>query len=272
MNRYKNIFQKLKLIQEGCFIPFITIGDPSEKLFFKIVDILIQSGADALELGIPFSDPLADGPIIQKSNLRALSLGTDMLKCFSIIKILRCKYPNLPIGILIYANMILNQKINQFYKLCQKCGIDSVLVPDLPIEEYVEFDKYAQLNNIFSILVCPPNANESLIYNIAMKGKGYIYLLSRPGVTGLTNKINYINKNIINKLKIHHSVPIIQGFGISETHHIISSLSYGTHGVICGSVIIQLIEKYYSQKNIMLKKIKNITKILKNATKNRLII
>ncbi|QCI26355.1 tryptophan synthase subunit alpha [Buchnera aphidicola] len=269
MNRYENIFKKLKLIKERCFIPFITIGYPSEKIFLKIIDTCVQSGADALELGIPFSEPLSDGPIIQQSNLHALCSGITILKCFNIIKQIRIKYFSLPIGILIYTNMILNQKINYFYQLCQKYDIDSVLIPDLPIEEYTEFYKYAKKNNIFSILICPPNANDSLLYNIANKGQGYIYLVSRPGVTGLINKKNYINKNIIKKLKLYHSVPIIQGFGIYTVEQIITSLSLGVHGVICGSVIIQLIKKYYNQEHILIPKIKNIIKKFKNITKKK---
>lgn len=267
MNRYKNMFKKLNLNKEGCFIPFITIGDPSVELFFKIIDIFVQEGADALELGIPFSDPLADGPIIQNANSRVLSNGINLSICFKIINQLRKKYPLLPIGILVYVNIIFNKKIINFYKLCENNGVDSVLIPDLPIEEYSKFHHDIVCKNVDSILVCPPNADDNLLKKISKQGKGYIYLLSRSGVTGIKNKICSPNINIINKLKKYNSVPIIQGFGVLKTNQIISSLSLGLDGVICGSVIIKLIEKYHNQNDIMLQKIKKLIKNLKNSTK-----
>ncbi|QCI27187.1 tryptophan synthase subunit alpha [Buchnera aphidicola] len=266
MNRYEIMFQKIKLINEGCFVPYITIGDPSIQSFYQIIDIFIKSGVNALELGIPFSDPLADGIIVQNANMRVLSNKITISKCFKILNTIRKKYPTIPIGILVYANIIFNKGIKNFYKKCKKIDIDSVLIPDLPIEESSIFEYYSKKYNILQIFICPPNSDKKLIKKIAKKSKGYVYLITHSGVTGLKNKINNPNLNIINQLKKYNSKPILQGFGISKIQHIKNSLSSGTQGVICGSIIIKLIEKYHYNNDIMLKKIKKLIFKLKSAT------
>lgn len=267
MNRYDVLFKELKYKHEGCFIPFVTIGYPSIQCFYKIIDHLLLHGSNALELGIPFSDPLADGSIIQKSNSIALNNGITVSQCFKIIQKIRIKYAHIPIGILVYANIVFQYGIKNFYKLCARTKIDSVLIPDIPIEEYVLFKKYADFYNISSIFIVPPNASKQLIKKIAYLGKGYIYLTARSGVTGLKNKFFTPNFSIINELKNNTSVPILQGFGISKQSQIKLVLSAGINGIICGSIIIKMIQKYQFTEDIMLKKIKELVKNLKMATK-----
>lgn len=267
MNRYKQTFQNKILLKEKCFVPFIVIGDPSLRISIKIIETLIKNGADALELGIPFSDPLADGPIIQKSNLRALSKNYGILKCFEVIKILRKKYPELPIGILLYANLIYNYGIKGFYKKCMKCDLDSVLIADVPLEEYDIFYKYANEFNINSIFICPPDANENFLSKLSLYAKGYIYLLSRPGVTGLKKNRITLSNNFIKKVKKYNTLPLLQGFGIQNSIQIKKSISSGTDGVICGSAIIKIIEDNLNDEKEMIKKIKNFSFKLIQATK-----
>lgn len=267
MYRYNVMFQNIKLINEGCLVPFVTIGDPSIDKFYEIIDVLISAGANALELGIPFSDPLADGIIVQNANSRALSTGITVLQCFQILKKIRNTYPNIPIGILVYANIIFRQGIKKFYEMCYKIGIDSVLIPDVPIEESQEFQKYAKQYDVSPVFICPPNANIELIKKIAQESKGYIYLISRSGVTGFINQAHDPNINIIHQLKEKTSTPILQGFGISKTLQIKKSLLSGTSGIICGSIIIELIEKFANNSNIMLEKIRSLIIKFKLATK-----
>ncbi|QFQ32452.1 tryptophan synthase subunit alpha [Buchnera aphidicola (Aphis fabae)] len=267
MNRYKKIFQKKTLLKEGCFVPFVIIGDPSLEISIKIIETLIENGADALELGIPFSDPLADGPIIQKSNLRALSKNYGILKCFEVIQILRKKYLNIPIGILLYANIIYNQGIKNFYEKCSKCNLDSVLIADVPIEEYNIFYKYANEFNIDSIFICPPDANENFLSQLALYAKGYIYLLSRPGVTGLDKKRITLSNEFIKKVKKYNTLPLLQGFGIKNAIEVKKSILSGTNGVICGSAIISIIEQNLNNEKEMIKKIKNFSFKLIQSTK-----
>ncbi|WP_343182694.1 tryptophan synthase subunit alpha [Buchnera aphidicola] len=267
MSRYKQTFQKLKSKKEGCFIPYITIGDPSIDVFYEIIDILIESGANALELGIPFSDPVADGVVVQNANIRALKNKINLSTCFKIIEKIRTKYSFIPIGILIYANVIFNYGIENFYKTCKLIEIDSVLIPDLPIEESKEFIFFSQKNNVSEIFICPPNAKKKLIKKISKTNAEYIYLISRTGVTGYDKTAVLPNIKIIQTIKKYTSKPIIHGFGISSTQHIKQSLSLGTDGIICGSIIIQLIASFYYKKKIMLMKIQDLSKILKNSTK-----
>ena len=135
MKRYEQLLTNLKKKNEGAFIPFVTIGDPDLETSQKIIECLIEAGADALELGIPFSDPLADGPTIQSANLRALASQVTPQKCFTLLSNIRKKYPNIPIGLLVYANLVFANGIDQFYAQCQQAGIDSVLVADVPLGE-----------------------------------------------------------------------------------------------------------------------------------------
>ncbi|MDE5285150.1 MAG: tryptophan synthase subunit alpha, partial [Buchnera aphidicola] len=176
MNRYKKMFEILNKNKEGCFSPFVVVGDPSLKTSVKIIETLIFYGANAIEIGIPFSDPLADGPTIQKANIRALKNNNTIINYFKELKKIRTKYINIPIGILIYANLIYNIGINNFYKICYDSGIDSVLIADVPIEESDTFYNLANKYNIDSIFICPPDAQDSVLFKIIHYAKGYIYL------------------------------------------------------------------------------------------------
>lgn len=267
MNRYQNMFKRLSLMKEGCFVPFVIIGDPSIEISLKIIETLIKNGADALEIGIPFSDPLADGPTIQKANLRALSKKNTFSEYFEILTQLRKKYLQIPIGVLIYANLIYNQGINNFYLQCYNAGLDSVLIADVPIEESNIYYKTANKHNIHSIFICPPDADDSLLYKLSLYAQGYIYLLSRPGVTGVKKNTGYLSKSFIKKIKKYNSIPLLQGFGISNSIQVKKSILSGTSGVICGSAIIDIIENYLTKEDTMINKIIKFTKELKDSTK-----
>ena len=183
MERYENLFTELKTRNEGAFVPFVTLGDPSPELSLAIIDTLIEAGADALELGIPFSDPLADGPTIQNATLRAFAAGVTPTQCFEMLAVIRQKYPHIPIGLLMYANLVFNRGIDAFYALCEKVGVDSVLVADVPVEESATFRQAAMRHHIAPIFICPPNADDDLLRELASHGRGYTYLLSRAGLS-----------------------------------------------------------------------------------------
>ena len=151
MERYENLFAQLKDRKEGAFVPFVTLGDPSVEQSLKIIDTLIEAGADALELGIPFSDPLADGPTIQEATLRAFAAGVTPSQCFEMLALIRQKHPTIPIGLLMYANLVFSKGIDEFYAQCEKVGVDSVLVADVPVEESAPFRTAALRHNIAPI-------------------------------------------------------------------------------------------------------------------------
>ncbi|BFI91047.1 tryptophan synthase subunit alpha [Enterobacterales bacterium endosymbiont of Anomoneura mori] len=266
MKRYQKMFKKLNIKKQGAFIPFLILGDINPEISIKIIEHLILNGADALELGIPFSDPLADGIIVQNSILRSFKYNITIKKCFEMIYNIRKKFNNIPIGILTYTNLVFNNGIKNFYYNCKISGVDSVLIADLPYEESKIFLKTSLIYDIKQIFICPPNSNNNLLREISSNSKGYIYLLSRSGVTGTEKKNIKPNIKIINKLIEYNSAPIIQGFGIFKPSQINYSINLGISGVISGSAIIKIIEQ--NQKNYfkMFKKLTKFIKIMKKAT------
>ncbi|QCI23564.1 tryptophan synthase subunit alpha [Buchnera aphidicola] len=266
MNRYQKLCKKLIPFKKGCFIPFVVLGDPSIDMSLKIINALIENGADGLELGIPFSDPIADGEIIQKANLRAFNSKINLHKCFDILSEIREKHQTIPIGLLLYSNLIFKFGINKFYLKCYKIGIDSILIADLPIEESYVFRKYAIINNILPVFICPPDAKKNVIKNIAIHSQGYIYLLSRSGVTGINQEIMIPPLSLINKLKKLTKTPLIQGFGVSYPYQIQKIILSGISGVICGSIIAKLIENYFQDDDKLIKEIIFLSKSFKKAT------
>ncbi|SQI41084.1 Tryptophan synthase alpha chain [Leminorella richardii] len=267
MERYQQLFSQLKSKGEGAFVPFVTLGDPSPELSLKIIDTLIEAGADALELGIPFSDPLADGPTIQSATLRAFASGVTPSLCFDLLAQIRARHPDIPIGLLMYANLVFTRGIDAFYARCAEVGVDSVLVADVPFEESEPFRTAAMCHGIAPIFICPPNASDELLRQIATHGRGYTYLLSRAGVTGAENKAHQPLEHLIQALNEYHAAPAIQGFGISEAAQVKAALDSGAAGAISGSAIVKIIEEYHSQPDEMLRRLADFVARLKAATK-----
>ncbi|EPH3178814.1 TPA: tryptophan synthase subunit alpha [Citrobacter braakii] len=267
MERYENLFAQLKDRKEGAFVPFVTLGDPSVEQSLKIIDTLIEAGADALELGIPFSDPLADGPTIQEATLRAFAAGVTPSQCFEMLALIRHKHPTIPIGLLMYANLVFSKGIDEFYAQCEKVGVDSVLVADVPVEESAPFRAAALRHNIAPIFICPPNADEELLRQIASHGRGYTYLLSRAGVTGAENRAALPLHHLVEKLKAYDAPPSLQGFGISAPEQVTGAIDAGAAGAISGSAIVKIIEKNVAAPEQMLAELKAFVSAMKAATR-----
>ncbi|WP_159564165.1 tryptophan synthase subunit alpha [Budvicia diplopodorum] len=267
MERYQQLFDRLKANGEGAFVPFVTLGDPNPELSLQIIDALVEGGADALEIGIPFSDPLADGPTIQAAALRAFSAGVTPSLCFELLAKIRQKHPQIPIGLLMYANLVFSRGIDEFYALCAKVGVDSVLIADVPLEESAPYRLAAQRHGISPIFICPPNADDELIRQIASYGRGYTYLLSRAGVTGAENRAIQSLEHLVTKLRDYNAAPAIQGFGISEPSQVKATLASGAAGAISGSAVVKIIEQNYQQPKIMLEKLTEFVRNMKAATK-----
>lgn len=267
MERYNQLFKRLSANKEGAFVPFVTLGDPSPEMSLKIIDALVAGGADALELGIPFSDPLADGPTIQNATLRAFAAGTTAAQCFEILAAVRHKYPELPIGLLMYANLVFSKGIDNFYAQCAAVGVDSVLVADVPVEESAPFRQAAMRHNVAPIFICPPNADDDLLREIASHGRGYTYLLSRAGVTGSENRAHVPLQHLIDKLREYHAAPPLQGFGISEPGQVKEAVNAGAAGAISGSAIVKIIERNQHQPETLLSELQAFVSNLKAATR-----
>ncbi|WP_054178500.1 tryptophan synthase subunit alpha [Trabulsiella odontotermitis] len=266
MERYDTLFAQLKARKEGAFVPFVTLGDPGPEQSLNIIDALIEAGADALELGIPFSDPLADGPTIQNATLRAFAAGVTPTQCFELLAAIRQKHPTIPIGLLMYANLVFNRGIDAFYAECARVGVDSVLVADVPVEESAEFRQAAMRHNIAPIFICPPNADDDLLRQIASFGRGYTYLLSRAGVTGAENRAALPLHHLVEKLTEYHAAPPLQGFGISSPDQVSAAIAAGAAGAISGSAIVKIIEKNVNNHPAMLDELKAFVRNMKAAT------
>ncbi|MBN3133091.1 tryptophan synthase subunit alpha [Pectobacterium brasiliense] len=268
MERYQQLFNRLSEKKEGAFVPFVTLGDPSPEQSLKIIDTLIAAGADALELGVPFSDPLADGPTIQDANLRAFAAGVTPDQCFEMLTAIRQKYPEIPIGLLMYANLVFSNGIDEFYQRCAQVGVDSVLVADVPVVESAPFRAAALRHGIAPIFICPPNADDELLREIASYGRGYTYLVSRAGVTGAEKRAQLPLNHLVAKLNAYHAAPPLQGFGISDLAQVRETLASGAAGAISGSAIVRIIEKNLNQPDVMLSELHAFVSEMKAATRS----
>jgi len=266
MDRYQALFQRLADKKQGAFVPFVTIGDPSPELSLRIMQTLIDAGADALELGFPFSDPLADGPTIQGANNRALKAGTTPDICFDLISQIRQKNPDLPIGLLMYANLVYSRGIENFYQRCQQAGIDSVLIADVPTTESADFVAAAEKYGIKPIFIAPPTATDETLKSVAALSQGYTYLLSRAGVTGTETKANMPVHELLDRLNQFDAPPALLGFGISEPSQVRQAIEAGAAGAISGSAVVKIIEANQNDPEALLQALSDFITPMKKAT------
>lgn len=245
MTRYDDMFQRLDAADEGGFVPFIMLGDPDPEASFEIIRAVVEAGADALELGVPFSDPVADGPTIQKSHIRALDGGSTVDSALGIIRRIREAWAELPIGMLIYGNVPFTRGIDRFYGEFKEAGADSVLLPDVPVREGKPFAAAAEAAGIDPIFIAPAQAAESTLAGVAARSKGYIYAVSRDGVTGTERESSTTGlSDVVDNVKRFGGAPILLGFGISTPEHVADAIAAGAAGAITGSAITRIIDSY----------------------------
>jgi tryptophan synthase alpha chain len=270
--RYNQAFTQLKEKKQGAFIPFVTIGDPNLEQSFEIIKALIDAGADALELGIPFSDPSADGITIQRAALRALNSGVDTDSCLDVLAKVRAYAPNIPIGLLLYGNLVFARGIDTFYKDMAAVGVDSVLIADLPLRESPPFRDAAIKYGIAPIFIAPPNGSEETLKQVAQYSQGYTYVLSRAGVTGVdapsdsSTEETSPAQHLVAKLKENNAAPGVIGFGISSPEQVKAALVTGAAGAISGSAVVKLIENNLDDNQVMLSALTDFVQKMKAAT------
>ena len=274
--RYQKSFADLAEKQDKAFIPFVMIGDPNAEQSLNIIKSLIDAGADALELGIPFSDPSADGVTIQMAALRALKSGINTDTCIDILAKVRDYAPNIPIGLLLYGNLVFARGIDKFYADMAKVGVDSVLIADLPIRESLPFREAALKNNIAPIFIAPPNASDKTLREVSSYSQGYTYVLSRAGVTGVDSSVETAVENtkvtspaqaLISSLNEYHAAPPVLGFGISTPRQVKDALAAGASGAISGSAVVKIIENNLKDHEKMLSDLASFVIDMKAATK-----
>lgn len=223
------------------FIPFLTGGDPTIAKTEEYIYKMVEAGADIIEIGIPFSDPIAEGPVIQEANIRALKNGATPERIFEMVERVRTK-TQIPIVFLTYLNPVFNYGYDKFFARCKKAGVDGIIIPDMPFEEKGELAEEAKKNGVDIIsLIAPTSADR--IQMIAKEAQGYVYVVSSLGVTGMRSEIKTDLKSIIDLVKQATDIPAAVGFGINKPEQA-AEISKISDGVIVGSAIVKIIEKY----------------------------
>lgn len=236
-----NITRAFKKAKGPLFIPYITCGDPSLEKTERLIFSLASIGCDMIELGIPFSDPIADGPIIQEASNRALNQGVSLKKAIFFVKKIREK-SSIPIVFLSYYNLLYRYGLFNFSKDAKAAGIDGLIVPDLPPEEGKELKRLLSKNGISLIYLVAPTSTEERIKMIDEETSGFIYYVSRLGVTGIREELSKTLKDEIKKVKKLCKNPVCVGFGISSPSHA-KEVAEFADGIIIGSKIVSLIAK-----------------------------
>ena len=261
-------FRELGNRAEGVIVAYLMGHDPDPKAFVADAESLIEGGADILEVGIPFSDPVADGPVIQAAGTRALFAGATPRKIIDTVGELSSQYTT-PFVILTYYNPILAMGIEQFMKNASDNGVNGVVVPDLPMEEGDRFRDTALKHNIDSIYLAAPNTSEKRLVGILEKSRGFVYLVSLYGVTGPRDTLSPQALETVKKVKslAKGVIPISAGFGISQPQHVSSLLRAGADGAIVGSALVRTVAEHLDDPRETPYYLKKTITALKQASK-----
>jgi len=241
MNRIETALAELKRKNEKALITFVTAGDPDLETTEKLVLEMFDNGADIVEIGVPFSDPVAEGQTIQAASLRALTNGTNLNKIFTAVENLR-KKTDKPLLLMMYINTIFRFGTEKFFELCREKGVDGVIVPDLPYEEKEEIAPYAEKNGIIPISLVAPTSHQR-IADIASAARGFLYCVSSTGVTGTRSKFTTNFDEFFGEIRKSCTVPAMVGFGISDPEQAAKMSGY-CDGVIVGSAVVKIVEEY----------------------------
>lgn len=241
-NRFTQLFAQL---DEGAFVPFVMLGDPDIPTSLEIIRVLVAAGADALEIGVPFSDPVADGPTIQRSHLRALAAGTHLDDCLAALSQVREEFPEIPISLLIYGNVPFTRGFDRFYSEFQQAGADAILIPDIPVREAQPCIDAAHKAGIAPVFIAPARAAANTLEAVAGASEGYIYAISRDGVTGVEQASETTGlADVVENIQQFGGAPVLLGFGISKPEHVAEAIAAGARGAITGSAITKIIEQH----------------------------
>jgi len=261
-------FKNLKKYNEGALLAYVTAGDPKPDYTPGIVEALAKGGADIIELGIPFSDPIADGPTIQAAMVRALEAGTTPKMTLKMVRKIKEKY-SLPIVLLTYFNPIFRMGVENFFSLAKKCHVDGVIVPDLPVEEAVEYKKVSEAHDVDTVFLATPATSIERLQEIINYTSGFLYLVSVFGVTGTRENVQDLTIQQVKRFLPYTRgrIPLAVGFGISQPKHVKAVISCGADGAIVGSAFVNIIQRNRGNIPRMLEKVEHYARELKEATK-----
>lgn len=248
--RYRTRFSQLKANGKKAFIPFTLLGWPNRESSLQIIKAMIDTGAAALELGLAFSDPMADGPTIQKAAFETLSSGFKVNDAFDLIKEVRKLDSEIPIGLLVYYNMVLARNTDGFFRSVADAGVDAVLIADLPAESADELQDSASKSGVELIFIVSPLTDEVRLNKILKHAGAFLYLVSRLGITGAHESYDSHLKAIIDSVHRTSDLPVCVGFGVSTPQQAQSMLALGADGVITGSRIIDLVNEHRNDPSL----------------------
>jgi len=264
-------FLRLKERDEGALIAYVTAGDPEPSLTLDVVEALVSGGADIIELGIPFSDPIADGPTIQAATVRALKSGVTPRGVLQLSEEIKAKL-DVPLVILTYYNPVFKMGVKNFFETASSCGVSGIIVPDLPVEEASEYKKTAEAYEIDTIFLASPSTSNERLRKILKFTSGFLYLVSLFGVTGTREKIQNLTIRTVRRtaqMTSAEGLPLAVGFGISKPEHVRALMENGADAAIVGSGFVKIIEKRHQDLERMLNEIRLYASKLKEATLNK---
>jgi len=235
--RIDAVFRRMK---GPAFIGFTVAGDPDRKTCIRAAMALVNGGTDILELGVPFSDPVADGPVIQSADERALAAGTTVDTVFATVRELR-KNTEVPVVLLAYYNMVFRRGIDQFCREARYAGVDGILIADMPAEESDEVYEAALRYGIDLIFLIAQTTSDERIRKTAARARGYLYLVAALGVTGVRDRVSSGAIDLLHRVRKHTAVPLALGFGIADPGHAKTCADAGADGVIVGSAIVEIV-------------------------------
>ena len=263
--RFAKRFAELKTSGQKGFIPFSLLGWPDKSQSFELIRSMVKSGATALELGFPFSDPLADGPVLQQAAVEALEKDFKVSDALDVIAQVRALDAELPIGLMVYYNMIMARGIDGFFKAVSDVGVDGVLIVDLPAELAEEVAQSAQKHQVDLIFIVSPLTSDERLAQILKYASGYLYIVARLGVTGVDNTEDSELAQLIQRVQGQTDLPLYVGFGISSPEDAQRVFAYGADGAITGSKIIQLASESktmgYQEVSRFIEQMINVTQV-----------
>jgi tryptophan synthase alpha chain len=263
------VFLKLKKKREGALIGYVMAGDPEPSCTALIAEALIKGGVDVLELGVPFSDPIADGPTIQAAGIRALKAGTTPKMVLEIAKKIRSKH-DVPVVLMTYYNPIFKMGTDYFFDLAKNCLVDGVIVPDIPIEEAGDLVESAKKFGVDTIFLVAPSTSMERVGKIVLCSSGFLYVVSHFGVTGVRSDLSSSSEDLVKRIShvVEGKLPLAVGFGVSKPDHVRSLIRAGANGVIVGSHFINIIAGNIENSKKMLAALESSARMLKTATQN----
>jgi tryptophan synthase alpha chain len=259
--------QKRFAEREGALIPYLMGGDPAPQYTYEIVKALVKGGADIVELGIPFSDPIADGPTIQAASTRALAAGATPLTVLDAIRQIRRDF-TVPVVVMTYYNPVFRMGVESFFRVASDCDVNGVIVPDLPVEEAESYTKVAADHGVDTIFLAAPSTSEMRLKRIVGASTGFLYLVSLFGVTGARESVAASTLSLIKRVRTYteNVIPLCVGFGLSTAAHVHAVLTSGADGAIVGSAFVQIIERWKSEVEHLVRAVETKTRDLKTGT------